>query len=51
MTVQKFSHACFIQNLFSSKNNKNQPLKALELHLKIFPQHMHETYFFFLGST
>jgi len=45
MTVQKSSHACFIQSLLSNKNNKNQPLKVLELHLKIFPQHMHETYF------
>jgi len=45
MTVQKLSDACFMQLWLFSKNNKNQPLKGLELHLKIFPQHMHETYF------
>ena len=45
INVQKLSHACFIQILLSSKNNKNQPLKALELHLTIFLQDMHGIYF------
>ena len=45
ITVQKLSHACFIQILLSSKNNKNKPLKALELHLTIFLQDMHGIYF------
>ena len=45
ITVQKLSHACFIQILLSCKNNKNQPLKALELHLTIFLQDMHGIYF------
>ena len=50
ITVQKFSHACFIQILLSSKNNKNQPLKALELHLIIFSTG-HAWHIFFTEST
>jgi hypothetical protein len=45
IVVQKLSHTCFTQILLSSKNNKNQPLKALELHIIIFLQIMHDTYF------
>jgi hypothetical protein len=36
--------------MFSIKNNKNHQIKALELHIIIFPQNMHGTYFF-LEST
>jgi hypothetical protein len=34
---KKLLHACVIQLLLSIKNNKNHQLKALELHIKIFP--------------
>jgi hypothetical protein len=37
--------SCFIQISLSSKNNKNQPIKALELHIKIFLRNMHDIYF------
>jgi hypothetical protein len=34
-----------MQISLSSKNNKNQPIKALELHIKIFLQNIHDIYF------
>jgi hypothetical protein len=45
ITVQKLSYACFIQISLSSKNNKNQPIKAFELHIKILLQNRHDIYF------
>jgi hypothetical protein len=35
----------FYIKLLSTKNNKNQPIKALELHIRIFLQNMHDIYF------
>jgi hypothetical protein len=42
----KFIICMFLYQIsLSSKNNKNQPIKALELHIKIVLQNMHEIYF------
>jgi hypothetical protein len=35
----------FILIFLSSKNNKNQPIKALELDINIFLQNMYDIYF------
>jgi hypothetical protein len=43
--MQKLSYACFIQISLSSKNNKNQSIKTLKLHIKFFLQNMHDIYF------
>jgi hypothetical protein len=42
---KNLSYACFIQISLFSKNNKNQPIKALELHIQIFQQNMYDIYF------
>jgi hypothetical protein len=41
----KFIICMFYTISLSSKNSKNQPIKALELHIQIFLQNMHGIYF------